>query len=107
MCSQKVSCAAHPAGMATGWGRGSGVGVPWPSSHALYEPPCAASLLELVMVPLLADHDEAPDSKPGLASSWREVQPPGGGVVGGVVGGAVVPAPEPDSHAVALSASAA
>lgn len=75
-CSQKVRVAAQPDGTATLWESVSVVAWPYPSSHALYEPLCAASAVALVMTPLLADQDEPPDSKPGLASSCVEAHPP-------------------------------
>ena len=63
---------------------------PYPSSHALYEPPCAAWPLSVVMTPDEAVQLTLPDSKPGLASLLPE-QPPDGGVVVAVGVGVGVP----------------
>src|SRR5215468_5119908 len=91
--------------MLTDWDTVSVCVVPYPSSHASQEPAWAGSLDELFTTPDVAVHGAAvPVSKPGLPSSCAAVQP-----VPPVGGGLGLPPvePEPASHAVALSASAA
>src|SRR4051794_38307177 len=78
-CSQKVSVAAHPAGIVTDWLIASVCVVPYPSRYALFTPEWAGSPYEdqLPIEPVVPVHDAVPDSKPGLPSFWPgDEQPP-------------------------------
>jgi len=79
-CSQKVSVATVAfAGMVTCCITVSVCAEPKPSSHASQVPPCAGSLVELLITPVLTTHGEGavdPFSNPGLPSSCVDVPPP-------------------------------
>src|SRR5581483_5328745 len=88
MWIQKLTVAVQPAGIVTDCDSVSVWLVPYPSSQAAYVPPCAGSPLELCwpMTPLVAVHEAAPDSKPGLASFWPEQVPEVGPELGLALG---------------------